>query len=187
VANDTSYIRNYKLTANLQIQGVTNTSVMKFPGQIIWQKYPEYFDRVLVDVPCTMEGRINCDNPKSFGFWSTGKIKELAEIQKWLLRSAISSLKPGGIAVYSTCTLTPEENEGIIDWILKKEKDAIKIDKIKLPNLEFDPPVIAWGEKKYNPEVEKTVRIKPNLTMEGFFIAKITKLKSTIPASMKNT
>src|SRR5579864_5496666 len=138
LANDKSHIRNFKLKANLQSQGVTNTQVSQLPGQVIWKKLPEFFDRALVDVPCSMEGRFYTEDPKTYRDWSTIKIKFLEEQQKYILRSAISATKPGGIIVYSTCTLAPEENEGVIDWILKKEKDAIEIEEIFLPGLPIE-------------------------------------------------
>lgn len=156
VANDNSRIRGYKLRANLKIQGVTNTTVVISPGQILWQNYPEYFDKALVDAPCSMEGTFKTTNPKSYEHWSVKSIKELRERQKWLLRSAVSATKPGGIIVYSTCTLEPEENEKVVEWILKKEQGKVEL---------FEP----------------TTLIYPSELMEGFFIAKLKKTKSTIP------
>lgn len=161
VANDNSRIRGYKLQANLKIQGVTNTTVVISPGQTLWQQYPEYFDKALVDAPCSMEGTFTTSNPKTYAHWSIKAIKELVQRQKWLLRSAISSTKPGGIIVYSTCTLEPEENERVIEWILKKEEVKLEL-------------------------VEKSIKIYPSELMEGFFIAKLKKLKSTIPNILKS-
>ena len=126
VANDNSRIRGYKLQANLKTQGVTNTSVIISAGQTLWQQYPEYFDRSLVDAPCSMEGTFVTSKPKTYEYWSVKAIKELVQRQKWLLRSAVSATKPGGTIVYSTCTLEPEENEKIIEWILKKEQGKLE-------------------------------------------------------------
>lgn len=180
IANDNSKIRLYKLAANLKTLGITNTMVINMAGQILWQTYPEYFDKTLVDVPCTMEGRININDPKSYKYWSTGKIKELSERQKWLLRAGISTVKPGGTIIYSTCTLAPEENEGVIDWILKKEKGHIQLEEIKIPQLSLSSGIMKWKEKIYSSEITKTVRVLPSETMEGFFIAKIKKLSSSV-------
>lgn len=180
LANDKSHIRNYKLKANIELQGVTNTHVTQFPGQIMWKKLPEYFDRSLVDVPCTMEGRFYTEDPKSFRDWSTNKIKYLIEIQKYLLRSAISCTKPGGTIVYSTCTLEPDENEKIIDWMIKKEEGAITIEEIVLPFFSFDRPLMEWNGRPMNNEVRHTARIIPTELYEGFYIAKIKKNHTTI-------
>lgn len=185
IANDTSQIRIYKLIANLNIQGIHNTTTIKSAGETLWKSYPEYFDKTLVDVPCSMEGRINVHDPKSYTDWSLKKIKVLAEVQKWMLRSAISATKPGGTIVYSTCTLSPEENEGVIDWILKKEKDALVVEPISISSLEFDEPILSWNNKTYNSQIAHTIRILPNRLMEGFYIAKLRKIKSTIPEIMK--
>lgn len=180
VANDISPNRIYKLKANLQQQGVTNTTTLRQPGEFIWRKYPEYFDKTLVDAPCSLEGRINCYDPKSFAEWSVKKVEILSQRERYLLRSAISATKPGGIIIYSTCTLAPEENEEVIDWILKKEGDAIEIEPIEMNGLPESTPVMQWRKKIFDPRVKHTMRIFPSKTMEGFFVAKIRKVRSTI-------
>jgi tRNA (cytosine49-C5)-methyltransferase len=184
VANDNSRIRIYKLQANLLLQGVTNTKVLFGAGQILWKEYPEYFDRTLVDVPCSMEGRFNSTIPATYSHWTTGKVKELAEKQKWLLRAAVSATKVGGIIVYSTCTLSPEENEGVIDWLLKKEKGKVILEEIQ-NSLPLDPSIPSWKEKAYAKEIERTKRIMPSSIMEGFFVAKLRKIESSIPTFLR--
>lgn len=180
VANDSSQIRIYRLQANLIQQGVTNTVINKGVGQIIWQKYPEYFDRVLVDVPCSMEGRIQFDEPKSYSFWSTKKVKELAEVQRYLLRSAISAAKVGGTIVYSTCTLSPEENEGVIDWIVRKEEGRVQIEDISLDHVPVTKALQQWNTRVYHPDLQKTIRILPDMLFEGFYIAKLKKIEHSV-------
>jgi NOL1/NOP2/sun family putative RNA methylase len=180
IANDLSPIRIFKLQANLKQQGVTNTSTRRSPGEYFWKKFPEYFDRTLVDVPCTMEGRISCDDPETYEDWSLKKIKQLAMRQSHLLRSAISATKPGGTIVYSTCTLAPEENEAVIDWVLKKEQGAVEVEEIQIPHLEMSAGVTEWLNKKYSPQLAKTCRIMPSQTLEGFFVAKLKKTRSTV-------
>ncbi|MDP1743450.1 MAG: RsmB/NOP family class I SAM-dependent RNA methyltransferase [Candidatus Amesbacteria bacterium] len=150
IANDNSRIRIYKLEANLKNLGVTNTTIINTSGQTLWQKYPDYFDKALVDVPCSMEGRFSSLDPKSYKDWSPAKVKELAQLQKFLLRSAFGCTKPGGTIVYSTCTLNTRENEQVIEWLLEKEKDRI--------------------------ELISTQRINPSPIMEGFFVAKLRKI-----------
>lgn len=154
VANDTSLKRIYRLKANLTLQGATVAHVSRDDGRSIWKRYSEYFDKALVDAPCSMEGRFNSNDPKSYQDWSLKKVKELSRLQHWLLQSAISATKPGGVIVYSTCTLNTEENEEVIGWILEKERGKIAL--------------------------EETKRIDPSALMEGFFIAKIRKVKSTV-------
>jgi 16S rRNA (cytosine1407-C5)-methyltransferase len=181
VANDLSPVRLFKLQANLKLQGVTNTKVARCPGQYFWRRYPEYFDRTLVDVPCTMEGRFSEEDPDTFADWSLKKIKELSARQKHLLRSAVTATQPGGVIVYSTCTLAPEENEAVVDWLLEKENGAVELEEIALSGLEMLPGITEWQGKKFRPELTKTRRILPSSLMEGFFVAKLRKIRSNIP------
>src|SRR6266498_2807448 len=99
VANDISPKRLYRLKDNLSQTGTTNTRILSLRGESFWKRYPELFDKTLVDVPCSMEGRITCADPKTYQDWSTKKIKQLAKLQKYLLRSAISATKVGGTIV----------------------------------------------------------------------------------------
>ena len=180
IANDKSKVRLFKLKANLAILGVTNTKVLQLPGQFLWKKFPQYFEKTLVDAPCSMEGRFQCDNPKSYQDWSTAKIDFLQNQQKFLLRSAISSTQVGGTIIYSTCTLAPEENEEVIDWILKKTNHAVELEDIHISNLETSPGITKWKNKIFDDSLSKTVRIYPTKVMEGFFVARLKKTASTL-------
>jgi len=184
IANDLSRQRIFKLKANLKEQGVTNTLFSNIPGENIWRKYPEYFDKTLVDAPCSMEGRFNSNDPDSYTAWTMKKVKELSHRQKYLLRGAITATKVGGTIIYSTCTLSPEENEGVIQWILDKEGDAVSIEPISIEGLTLSPGLTQWGEQRYDSSLRNSARIYPSSTMEGFFIAKIHKNKSTLVPEM---
>ncbi|HSA84374.1 MAG TPA: RsmB/NOP family class I SAM-dependent RNA methyltransferase [Patescibacteria group bacterium] len=179
IANDLSRQRLYKLKTNLETYGVTNARISNLAGQTIWKHYPEYFDKTLVDVPCSMEGRIRLDDPESYKDWKLGKIKALERTQQYLLRSAISATKIGGTIIYSTCTLSPEENEGVIDWILKKCANEIEVEKVEITDLPLQPGITQWN-KTFNAAVSLTFRINPSAQMEGFFVTKIKKVKSTL-------
>jgi 16S rRNA C967 or C1407 C5-methylase (RsmB/RsmF family) len=72
---------------------------------------PDLFDLILLDAPCSAEGRIHIPNEKSYGFWTLENITKKAEMQYDLLSNAVKVLNKGGTLVYSTCTLAPEENE----------------------------------------------------------------------------
>ena len=175
IANDLSPIRIFKLKANLAGQGVTHTTTNRMPGQFLWKRFPHYFDKSLVDAPCSLEGTIYTERPKPYGMWSVHKIKDLSQRQRYLLRAAISATKVGGEIVYSTCTLAPEENEGVIDWILAKEK--VELVPITIPGLVSYPGVTQWGNAKpYDPRVTQCMRIYPTELMEGFFVAKLRKI-----------
>lgn len=135
-----------------------------------------FFDRVLVDAPCSSEGRFNIHDPKSYQYWSSRKIKEMVQKQRGLLLSATRLLKPGGTLVYSTCTFAPEENEGVVDWLLRKAERTIGIEAVHLKSIKTYPAVVRWNQKEYSPEVAKCTRVLPGEGREGFFIAKLKKL-----------
>lgn len=174
IANDRSKIRLHKLVANLKMQGVTNVRTRLSNGEDLWKRLPEYFDRVLVDAPCSLEGRFEAGHPKSFGDWSLRKVKFLSQIQAHLLRSAVSMTKPSGIIVYSTCTLSPEENEQVIDWVLRREPGTLEIESIDVP-LETQAGITNWEKQAFSDEIARTTRILPSEMMEGFYLARLRK------------
>ena len=180
IANDISTIRIEKLKANLHVQGVTNVKIETQDARSLWKSYPEYFDKTLVDVPCSLEGRFNIHDRKSYSGWSVKNIKKLANQSKWILRSAASATTVGGRIVYSTCTLAPEENEEVIDWIMNKEKGKIMIEEAGIPGLPLFEALSEWQGKEYNQEVLKTKRIIPTELMEGFYVAVLRKVKSNL-------
>ena len=184
VANDVSPKRLYKLKDNLKQTGVTNVRVVGLRGESFWQRYPELFDKVLVDVPCSMEGRIRTDEPKSYQDWSTKKIKQLSKLQKYMLRSAVAATRVGGTVVYSSCTLSPEENEEVINWVVSKTPDAITVEKIEIPNLALQPGLTKWKKKVFQ-HTANTARVMPSEKMEGFFVARLHKTASTLPKLKK--
>lgn len=168
--------RFYKLLANLKIQAADTVKTILMDGVRIFKKYPEYFDKVLLDAPCSSEARFWVNNVRSFKYWKERKVKEMAHKQKKLLASAIKSLKEGGILVYSTCTFSPEENEEIINWALNKFKDKLEIIPVSLPIKNIKPGLIEWKGKKFSSSLKLSLRILPNDFMEGFYIAKLRKI-----------
>ena len=168
--------RYYKLLANLKTQGVESTKVILLDSIWVRKKFPEYFDKILADVPCSSEGRFLTTNPKSFKYWKQRKVKEMVHKQKKLLHSAFLALNEGGTLVYSTCTFSPEENEGVIDWFINKFKEKLEILPVVLPLKNVREGLLQWNDKKYSPSLRLTKRIIPDDTMAGFFIAKIKKI-----------
>jgi NOL1/NOP2/sun family putative RNA methylase len=133
------------------------------------------FDRILVDAPCSSEGRFKTYDKKTVGYWSLRKIREMVKKQRGLLWNACRILKPGGVLVYSTCTFAPEENEGVLSWVLRKMEGEVTLEPVDLPGVECYPAITAWGEKTFDPSVARSCRVLPTSTMEGFFLAKIIK------------
>ncbi|MBI4114971.1 MAG: RsmB/NOP family class I SAM-dependent RNA methyltransferase [Candidatus Omnitrophica bacterium] len=176
VANDNNKIRFFKLKANIELQGITNVELTLRHGESFGREHPESFDRILLDAPCSAEGRFLVHEPSSFHYWKPAKVKEMMRKQKGLLFSAVSALKPGGVLVYSTCTFAPEENEGIVSWAFDKFPGVIEIESIKLPLTNQGSGLTAWEGVSFNPSVKRTVRILPTPDMEGFFVARLRKL-----------
>lgn len=182
VANDNNRVRFFKLKANVESQGVTNVELSLKPGETFGRTHPDTFDRVLLDAPCSAEGRFQAHEPASYRYWKPAKIREMARKQKRLLGSAIGALRSGGVLVYSTCTFAPEENEAVVDWALRRFPGVCAIEEIQ-----FDLPnrmagLVRWDAETFDPGVHHGLRILPTDEMEGFFIARLRKLKSvTIP------
>lgn len=170
--------RYFKLKDNLETQGVTIAQTYLKDGAMVFKSCPERFDRVLLDAPCSSEGRFDLNHPQSMQYWSERKIKEMAHKQWRLLYSAFQSLKPNGVLIYSTCTFAPEENELIIAKLLKKFKNA-KVMPLNLPIDNVQEGLTQWQEKTLDEQLAHCKRILPNAQMPGFFIARITKSAST--------
>lgn len=183
VANDNNKIRFFKLKHNMELLGVTE----EYPGWTFTlcmehgaglpKEYPEQFDKILLDAPCSAEARFVSGEPKTYGYWKEHKIKEMAFKQRQLLLSAWQALKPGGVLVYSTCTFAPEENEVQISRLLERNENA-ELLPIEVTGLKTLKPLSVWREKPFHEKIDKAVRILPTKDIEGFFVAKIKKSPS---------
>ena len=116
-------------------------------------------------------------------------IKRLAGTQRQLIDAAFNNLKENGTLVYSTCSLEPEENEAVIDFLINKYENA-SLEEIKLTNIKKSDPILNFENNKYDKNVKKCLRIWPqDNDTEGFFVAKIRKIKTTnssIKSSLTN-
>ena len=169
-ANEPIRDRLYRLKAVLQLTGA-QAQISSTDGRRL-QEHGALYDRILVDAPCSCEGRFNAGDPKSFGYWSVRKIKEMSHKQKGLLLNASRMLRPGGVLVYATCTFAPEENEEVVDWFLRKSEDHFEPIPIKLEGVSSYPCLSQWQKRSYDARVSAALRILPDERMEGFFIAK---------------
>ena len=165
--------RFYKLKSVVSLLGAENVRLKLLDGRKFKDK--ELFDKILVDAPCSYEGLFHASLPKTFAYWSPRKIKEMARKQKGLLLQAARLLKKGGILVYSTCTFSPEENEEVIDWLLRKSKVKLHLIPVEIKGLTSYPCLLSWRDKEMNNEVRKCTRVLPTDLMDGFFIVKIKK------------
>ena len=170
LANDISVDRLKPLTLNLQRCGVANTVFTKMEGR--WFKDMQ-FDRILLDAPCSGIGTIR-KSIKTIEMWNPNFSKKMCGIQKQLVSTAIPLLKEGGTLVYSTCTLEPDEDEGVVDTILERFPE-MKLEKIEL-DIKRGNPVEEFEGRVYSSEVKKCLRIWPqDNDTEGFFVAKFRK------------
>ncbi len=172
IANDYTIERMKPLSINLQRCGITNAIITLMEGQ--WfKKSGIEFDKVLVDAPCSGTGTIR-KSLKTIGIWNPDMVRRLAITQRQLIETGFNLLNENGILVYSTCSLEPEENEDVVNYLINKYENA-KLEEIKL-NLKRSPAILEFEDKKYNEEIKKCLRIWPqDNDTEGFFIAKITK------------
>lgn len=177
-ANDNSRPRLHKLQANLERLGVENvTFTLHDASRLTHRLEPESFDKILLDAPCSGEGMMTLDDRKSFESWSVAHIKRLQKLQKKLIVQAWQLLKPGGTLVYSTCTMAPDENEAVIDYLLRHNDNAALEDLTELKQyLEGTvQPVIEWNGKSFDARTSNALRLKPTPEVEAFFVAKLIK------------
>ena len=97
----------------------------------------------------------------------------MVPLQRRLLLSALRAVKPGGVVVYSTCTLNPEENEGVVDWALKRFGEAVEVLPISLDVPGRWPGMTEINGTPLHPALRHAMRIPPSETMEGFFLCKL--------------
>ncbi len=169
LANELDKIRSERLQYNVKSQGAEIVEVINGRGEKIGNSYTEYFDKVLLDTPCSGEGRFWLGKPMTYKDWSLKKVNQLAKIQKKLFESAYKATKRNGIMVYSTCTINKEENEYILDW-------AINNFDIKLLEINLNIKEAIKGDNTgLNSSIDKAIKILPSQNMEGFFVAKIKK------------
>lgn len=165
--------RYYRLQSVLRQLGVTVAQTKLMDGRRYRSHY--LFDKILVDAPCSSEGRFKVFEPESYAYWSPRKIKEMVQKQRGILLNASRLLKSGGTLVYSTCTFAPEENEGVVDWLLRKTDGSLKLVPIKLDGIMTYPALLTWEKRTYNDQLQHGYRVLPTDKVEGFFIAKLIK------------
>ncbi len=169
LANELDKIRCEKLKYNINLQGVKICEVINNKGEELGDNYINQFDKVLLDTPCSGEGRFLIEDKKTYENWSTSEVDKLVKLQKELFTSAYKALKPEGILVYSTCTLNKNENEGVLNWAINKYN--LEIEKINM-DIKNSLNGITKG---YNKQLKNAIRVLPNKKQEGFFVVKIIK------------
>ena len=152
-------IRAERLKYNLQKQGVGCVNVMLEDARKLSDFFS--FDKILLDAPCSGSGTMSIFD-KNF---NEELIKRSSKIQEELLKKALKILKPGGEMVYSTCSILKQENEEILEKVLIKA------------NAEIEPINLTENIVTLPSKIDGTITVCPTENYEGFFVAKIRKLK----------
>ena len=175
MANDNSKPRLAKLRVNCQRLGADIERFTLYDAAYISKKlYGEEFDKILIDAPCSGEGMMSLNKDKDFETWSVAHIKRLQKLQKKIVGQAWQLLKPGGVLVYSTCTMAPEENEAVVDYALRALPGA-SLTEINYQPENRVPAVMKWNNKAFSSEICKCMRLKPSKNIHAFFVAKLQK------------
>ncbi len=163
VSNDFSASRVKALQKNIEVSGIDNVLITNEDPKNLSKVYIEYFDKIIVDAPCSGEGMFRRDSAVFRAYLGRGP-EFFTGLQVSILNEAAKMLKPGGTLVYSTCTYSKVEDEGSLSEFLENHPD-FKIDKIK-PDFGFEESKILPG----------TIRLFPHkIKGEGHFVARLKK------------
>ncbi|AUH14657.1 16S rRNA (cytosine(1407)-C(5))-methyltransferase RsmF [Dickeya solani] len=171
VANEYSASRVKVLHANLHRCGVSNTALTHFDGRVFGNALPETFDAILLDAPCSGEGVVRKD-PAAMSHWSLESIADIAATQRELILSAFHALKPGGVLIYSTCTLNHQENQHVCRWLMQQFPDACEIESLQDLFPQAQRAITEDGFLHVFPQIYDS---------EGFFVARLRKTASVPP------
>jgi NOL1/NOP2/sun family putative RNA methylase len=171
VANDISSDRVKALVKNIELCGVRNAMVTNETPERLAGKFTGFFDKILVDAPCSGEGMFRKDEEAARS-WEKFKCEKCSCMQWEILQSVDRMLKPGGSIVYSTCTFSPEEDERMLARFMEQHKGY---ELVEIPHRGgVEPGRPDWADG--NPEFAKTARLWPHkLKGEGHFVARLRK------------
>ena len=181
-ANEISASRARALLRNLELFGIRNSLVTNENPNRLTKYFPEFFDKILVDAPCSGEGMFRKD-PEVAKTWNEDRPDYFGKIQREIVSDAVSMLKPGGQLLYSTCTFSSVENEGTISYILKNHPEMELLELPQYQGFSKGIPALADNDRR----LEKCVRIFPHhMDGEGHFIALLQKSGSLTPSGFSS-
>jgi tRNA (cytosine49-C5)-methyltransferase len=173
--NDAIAPRAAKLRDLAQVYRVPYEQLTSIPAQYLDKELPaETFDRILLDVQCSGEGRVDLRRSDALRFWSEERIDRYKYQQTRMLEAAYRLLRPGGTMVYSTCTIAPEENEFPVSQIVRRHAD-LDVQPVSLAQPNFRPGLSAWRGYRFVPAVRHALRVEPTERYEAFFAATLVK------------
>lgn len=176
VCNDISNSRAKALLKNVELFGIRNAVVISEAPSKLEGSFEGYFDKILVDAPCSGEGMFRKSHAiiKNWEQYGTGYY---AQLQRQILPSAVKMLRPGGYMIYSTCTFSTEEDEGTLKWLLENFSDMHVIRTADLNDERYegfckaDPAFVGGPE-----EIAGALRLYPHrIKGEGHFVALLKK------------
>lgn len=182
IAVDSSRTRTFRLQELLRLLGARAHCITAH-GERWTRGQREVFDRVLVDAPCSAEGRILCGDEAAAAAWSPSRVRRLASLQKSLLNAAIETLKPGGLLLYSTCTFSVDENELVVERAVDHAAGAVTLEPLPLALPHSRPALTEVRGRVLSPSLALAQRVLPPL--EGFFLALLK--KNGAPRSQRGT
>lgn len=165
-ACERSVPRAERLEHNLALLGATNVQVMRTDARTLDEWFS--FDQVLLDAPCTGSGTVRTHDDHAARHLTEQLASGVERSQRALIDRGLTVLKAGGTLVYSTCSVLPRENEGIVSWALAHHPECELVD-VGLPEG-------AIGDSALPSKLEGTALVCPGELYEGFFVAKLRKL-----------
>jgi len=182
VTNDISNSRAKALLKNIELFGIRNSLILSESPAKLVDYFPEYFDKILIDAPCSGEGMFR-KSPAIIKNWEQYGVEYYNKLQKEIIIAAARMLKPGGYMLYSTCTFSPEENEGTISYLMDKFPDFHVVNalpdeeeqkRLGLSYAGFDCGKPEWVGGRT--ELKNCIRLWPHkIEGEGHFIALLRK------------
>lgn len=172
ITNDISNSRAKALLKNIEVFGVGNSLVTSEPPNELAKRFPQFFDKILIDAPCSGEGMFRKQSNMTKA-WESNGVDLFVGLQRSILKEAVTMLKPGGMLIYSTCTFSKEENEQSIEYLLSLDES---LHLVELPMFEgFDEGHPDWGNTG-NEDLRKCRRLWPHrIEGEGHFVAMVRK------------
>lgn len=172
VSNDISASRAKALLKNLEVFGTTNALIISEAPYKLSERFDGYFDKILIDAPCSGEGMFRKSN-SMITAWENNGNKLFSDLQISILKEVVKMLKPGGKILYSTCTFAPLENEKSVEYLLSLDDSLNICDFHKYEGFDNGHP--EWSDSK-NSDLTKCARLWPHkIEGEGHFVALVEK------------
>lgn len=180
IANEFNRGRLAILRGHIERLGIPGVTTFQHNGTNLNRNFG-LFDRILCDVPCSCEGT-HRKHAKEITWGNPEFRARLTSTQRALLRKALQLCKVGGRIVYSTCTYAPEENEMVIDAILKEYPGICKVLPVKIPGFHLDQGLQEWDGVALDSQMQNCIRVYPHKNNTGGFFVAVLEKQDTLPA-----